>query len=56
MRKDWKAHDETFSSPLQDEFKEDFEDCFQEVTKETVFHVKDNTPHNPYDRSGHLLH
>jgi hypothetical protein len=55
VRKDWIRNDETFTNPLEDEFAEDFEDRFQDVTKEDVFKVKDDAPANPYDRDGEFL-
>ena len=55
VREDWIKNDETFTNPLEDECEEDFEDRFQEVTKENVFKVKDDTPANPYDRDGEFL-
>jgi hypothetical protein len=55
VRKDWIKNDETFASPLEDEFEEDYEDRFRDVTKEDVFKVKDDTPANPYDRDGEFV-
>jgi hypothetical protein len=52
VREDWIKNDETFTNPVKDECEEDFEDRFQEVTKKTVFKVKDDTPDNHYDRDG----
>jgi len=44
-RKDWLAHDETFSTPLGNDFEDREINSFEDLGK-------DDTPYNPYDREG----